>query len=77
MKDDENKLLEYFEESDTNVVKERAKNLNDVYLLEEIEYNREELYLRNQKKKWESTLPTIIEYYNESIQHSENKINIL
>lgn len=31
-------------------------------------------YLMSIRKKWESTLPTVLEYYNESIISKTNKI---
>lgn len=74
LKDDENKLLEFFESGDETVKMEREKSKDEPYHLAKLEFNRTEAYLKSQKKKWESSLSTAIEYYNESIVYPENKI---
>lgn len=74
LKDDEVKFLEMIEAGDEVVRQERENNKELPYSQEQLESERTENYLRIQKKKWESTLPTMIEYYNEAIQQSENKI---
>lgn len=72
-KEDNNKLLEQLEKDDEIVKKIRDKNLTDVCDYSEQEKVNHEKYLQAIKKKWNSTIPTILEIYNSGINNPKNK----
>lgn len=72
LKDNEDKLLDVIEQGD-EVIKSHRERMKEREGKEDGEDKNNE-YLMSIRKKWESTLPTVLEYYNESIISKINKI---
>jgi hypothetical protein len=73
MKDDEEKLLNEYEKDDDAARNLRELNINEVYDHKIKEKINLENFLKAQKRKWMSTIPTILEYYNSGIVNPNNK----
>jgi hypothetical protein len=72
-RDDPNKLLEDIEKDDEVMKKIREINKTDVFDYRKQEKINTENKLQSIKKKWMSTIPTILENYNSSISNPKNK----
>ena len=72
-KEDDNKLLELIEKDDEIVKKVREQSRIDVYDYSQQEKANHEKYIQAIKKKWISTIPTILENYNNGINNPKNK----
>jgi hypothetical protein len=75
-KEDENKLLDMFEAGDDVIKAVREVNKLDIYDYRNAEKVKLENNLQAVKRKWMSTLPTLLENYNSSISNPNNKFII-
>jgi hypothetical protein len=76
LKEDENKLISEFEKDDEVIRNAREINKDEIYNFKIKEKVILENYLQTQKRKWMSTLPTVLEFYNSGVQNPNNKFII-
>ncbi len=73
-KEDEDKLIGDFEKDDEVIRNARELNKDEVFNVKTKEKINLENYLQAQKRKWMSTVPTILEYYNSGVINPSNKL---
>ncbi len=76
IKEDENKLIGEFEKDDEVIRNTREINKDEIFNYKLKEKIKLENYLQTQKRKWMSTLPTVLEFYNSGVQNPNNKFII-
>ena len=67
------KIIEKFEKDDEKIAKVRELNKNGVYDVRMEEKINLENKMIMHKKKWMSTVPTAMEYFNSGIKNEDNK----
>ncbi len=72
-REDEIKLQENIEREDEVIQKLREVNKDEVIDPKDKEKSYLENYLQSQKRKWISTLPTVLEFYNAGMSYPNNK----
>lgn len=72
-REDELKLQESIEKDDEVIQKLKETNKDEVIDPKEKEKINLENYLQSQKRKWISTLPTVLEFYNTGMSLPNNK----
>jgi hypothetical protein len=75
-REDENKLISEFEKDDEVIRNTREINKDEVFNQKTREKINLQNYLQTQKRKWMSTLPTVLEFYNSGVTNSNNKFII-
>lgn len=72
-REDESKIQESIEKDDEVIQKLKEINKEEVVDPKEKEKINLESYLQSQKRKWISTLPTVLEFYNTGMSLPNNK----
>ena len=72
-REDDLKLMETFEKEDEVIGKIKEIQKDETLDPKDKEKSNLENFLQSQKRKWFSTLPTVLEYYNNGISYSNNK----
>ena len=72
-REDDEKLMETFEKEDEVIGKIKEVQKDETLDPKDKEKFNLENFLQSQKRKWFSTLPTVLEYYNSGISYSNNK----
>ncbi len=72
-REDDSKIQESIEKDDEVILKLKEINRDEVVDLKEKEKVNLESYLQSQKRKWISTLPTVLEFYNTGMSLPNNK----
>lgn len=72
-RDDDKAILDMIEKDDEKITKIRELNKNQIYNIRTEEKIKLENNMEKQKRKWLSTMPTVIEYFNSGIKKEDNK----
>lgn len=72
-RDDDKAILDMIEKDDEKITKIRELNKNQIYNIRTEEKIKLENNMEKQKRKWLSTMPTVIEYFNSGIKNEDNK----
>ena len=72
-RDDDKAILDMIEKDDEKIAKVRELNKNGVYDVRMEEKINLENKMIMHKKKWMSTVPTAMEYFNSGIKNEDNK----
>lgn len=72
-KEDEIKIQESIEKDDEIIMKLKELTKEEVFDPKDKEKANLESYLQSQKRKWISTIPTVLEFYNAGMSYPNNK----
>jgi len=72
-REDEAKIQESLEKEDEVIQKIKEQYKDEVVDPKDKEKSNLENYLQSQKRKWISTLPTVLEFYNNGMSYANNK----
>src|SRR5690349_12221298 len=73
IKEDEEKILENIEKDDEVIRSIREQNMDDIYDKRMEQRKKLDNNLDLQKRKWMASVPTVLEFYNSSINVPNNK----
>ena len=73
IKEDDEKIKDLIEKDDEIIKSVKEINKDEIIDCIAREKVKLEVYLQIQKRKWMSTVPTVLEYYNSAINNPNNK----
>jgi hypothetical protein len=76
LKEGEDKLLQEFEKDDDIIKAIRESQKEEVVDIKKKQASSLENLLKSQKKKWMTTLPTMLDYLNSGVSNPNNKFLI-
>ena len=73
IKEDDGRIRDLIEKDDEIIKSVKEINKDEIIDCNSREKVKLEVYLQMQKRKWMSTVPTVLEYYNSAINNPNNK----